>query len=280
MACEYSPAVLHLWGGNWKKEIAFFRERLVVRLWYEGQLSYLYPVGSGSLEDVLRAMILDAADQGGTFRMICVPGKFRESLEQVAPGWFSFEEDRDSFDYVYGVHKLSELTGKKLHGKRNHINRFEEKQPNWRFEPLDFTNLSECLELDEAWVSSRINCADERQKKQMAHESNALREAVRHYAALGLDGGILRVDDRTVAFAMGCRVGENCFDVHFEKALEEIQGAYAVINRETARYICSRYPDIKWINREDDMGIEGLRQAKMSYVPDILLTKYTAKLIT
>ena len=84
-------------------------------------------------------------------------------------------------------------------------------------------------------------------------------------------------DARAVAFSMGSFTAPGCFDVHFEKAYADVEGAYPVINRELARYIRRLYPDTQWFNREDDMGLEGLRKAKLSYYPDILLEKFTAR---
>ena len=105
-------------------------------------------------------------------------------------------------------------------------------------------------------------------------ETLALRDAVDHFEALKLDGGLIRTGGQVVAFTIGDRLGADGFDVHFEKAYAQIQGAYAVINREFARYIRDRYPDVRWFNREEDMGLEGLRKAKLSYYPDAMVEKH------
>ena len=97
-----------------------------------------------------------------------------------------------------------------------------------------------------------------------------------HYHQLGLEGGLIRVYGEVVAFTMGDRLTEDTFDVHFEKAYGELQGAYAMINREFARWVRARHPEIKYLNREDDMGVEGLRKAKQSYYPDLLVEKFAA----
>ena len=97
-----------------------------------------------------------------------------------------------------------------------------------------------------------------------------------HYAALGLEGGLLRAEGRVIAFTMGDKLCSDTYDVHFEKAYGEIQGAYAVINREFARWVRAHHPEIRYLNREDDMGVEGLRRAKESYYPDQMVEKYAA----
>ena len=97
-----------------------------------------------------------------------------------------------------------------------------------------------------------------------------------HYHELGLEGGLIRVYGEVVAFTMGDMLCADTFDVHFEKAYGELQGAYAMINREFARQVRARHPEIKYLNREDDMGVEGLRKAKQSYYPDLMVEKHTA----
>ena len=97
-----------------------------------------------------------------------------------------------------------------------------------------------------------------------------------HFEALGLEGGLIRINGSVAAFTIGDRLNGDTYDVHFEKAYAGIQGAYAMINREFARWVREHHPDIKYLNREEDMGVEGLRKAKESYYPDLLLEKYTA----
>ena len=100
-----------------------------------------------------------------------------------------------------------------------------------------------------------------------------------HYEQMGLDGLLLRAGGKVVAFTMGEQMGaEDTYDVHFEKAFAEVPGAYPMINREFARWVQEHYPEVRYLNREDDMGVEGLRQAKKSYYPDLLLEKYSAVL--
>ena len=97
-----------------------------------------------------------------------------------------------------------------------------------------------------------------------------------HYHALGLEGGLIRVYGEVVAFTMGDRLNSDTYDVHFEKAYGELQGAYAMINREFARWVRAKHPNVRYLNREDDMGVEGLRKAKESYYPDYLEVNFSA----
>ena len=275
-ACEYNFTTIYLWGGPFHKRIARCGDRLVMRLFQGSEVCYLYPVGSGPLLPVLDEMSADARRHGAPLRMICVPQTLRDRLEQAAPGRFTFEADRKAFDYIYSVDKLADLAGKKLHGKRNHIHRFDENYPDWMFEPLTDSNIPECLAMDAAWFARRDQEVDADARSELGYENDAVRDALEHFDALGLEGGLIRADGQVVAFALGDRLGADCYDVHFEKAFGDIQGAYTVINREFARYIRANHPEVRWINREDDVDQEGLRKAKLSYYPDILLEKFTA----
>ena len=111
----------------------------------------------------------------------------------------------------------------------------------------------------------------------LGHERDAVNTALSHMEELGISGGLIRAGGQVVAFSLGSLTTADCYNVHFEKAYGEIQGAYAVINREMARWVRSTFPQVAYLNREDDMGLEGLRKAKLSYYPDILLKKYSAR---
>lgn len=277
-ACEYHFSTIYLWGEPFQKKIARCADRLVMRLFEGADVCYLYPAGGGALTPVLEEMEADAKANGAPLRMICVPREFRERLEEALPGRFRFEEDRKAWDYIYAVDKLADLKGKKLHAKRNHINRFNDNWPDWMFEPLTPANIPECLAMDEEWFARRQDELEQEEKRQLGYENDAVRNALEQFDALGLEGGLIRAEGKVLAFAIGDRLSEDCYDVHFEKAFDDIQGAYSTINREFARYVRGRHPEIKWINREDDVGLEGLRKAKLSYYPDTLIEKFVAVL--
>ena len=127
--------------------------------------------------------------------------------------------------------------------------------------------------MNDEWIAARPVTEEH-------HETDGDREpierAFRHFDELGLMGGLLRLDGRVVAFSFGERTNEQVFVTHIEKAFADIPGAYPMINREMARRFCT---DVPYINREDDVGVEGLRKAKLSYYPAILLENYTAEYI-
>lgn len=275
MGCEYDFVTNYLWGHVFCRRIARCGDRLVMRVMEGSEVCYVYPAGSGPLEPVLAEMEADAKANGAPLRIICVPETFKNKLEEAFPGRFRVEADRDSFDYIYSIDKLADLKGKKMHAKRNHINRFNENYPDWMFEPMNESNREECRAMAEEWLSRRWGKTTELEKQRLTEERTAIFKALDQMNELGLDCGAIRAGGRVVAFAIGSRLSTDGYDIHFEKAFDDIQGAYSAINREMARYVRTRYPGVKWINREDDVGVEGLRKAKLSYYPDLLLEKFT-----
>ena len=277
MGCEYNFDNIYLWSRAYPQKLSRLGDRLLVRI--QGSLGtcYLYPAGSGPLAPALDALSQDAAAHGALLTLVCVTAAQRQALEGQFPGRFSFQEDRDGWDYLYDVNRLADLPGKKLHAKRNHIHRFDEQFPDWMFEPITPANIPECLDLERAWSARREESEPEAGEESLSEETIAVIEALYHMEPLGLEGGLIRAGGTPVAFSLGSLTTPECFDVHFEKADGDIQGAYAVINREMARMVRQRHPQVRWLNREDDLGLEGLRKAKLSYYPDILLEKFTAR---
>lgn len=274
--CEYNFANIYLWSRAYPQQIARLGGRLLVRIQGSLGLCYLYPAGSGPLAPAVDALAADAADNGVPLTLVCVTEEQRAALEAACPGRFAFEEDRDGFDYLYDVNRLADLPGKKLHAKRNHIRRFDEQFPDWLLEDITPANVPECVALERQWAAIRQEEAGE-DTETVSEETIALIEALYHMDKLGLEGALIRADGSPVAFSLGGFITPEVFDVNFEKSFGDIQGAYPAINRELARLIRFRHPQVKWFNREDDMGLEGLRKAKLSYYPDLLLTKYTAR---
>lgn len=271
---ECSFVNLYLWGRGYG-EIATVGDYLVQFIKYNGVKYYAYPAGEGDLKFVIDALVEDAKSYGHPMRLLGVTCDRKEELEAVCPGKFLFEENRASFDYLYDINRLADLGGKKLQSKRNHCNRFEQNHPDWSVEPITADNLPLCRAMAEEWFA-QYDGEETSEEHDFRIEKIALGRAFDDYAALGMDGLLLRTGGEIVAFTMGNLIQEDTFDVNFEKAFAGVQGAYPVINREFARYVRERYPSVVYLNREDDMGLPGLRRAKESYHPDILLCKGTA----
>ncbi|MGN8897142.1 DUF2156 domain-containing protein [Flavonifractor sp. HCP28S3_F3] len=276
--CDYNFTNMFVWRKAYGLEIGRIGDFVVTHLCGRMGCSYMYPAGSGDIAGAIRALAEDAARRGQPLRLVCLTRRQMAELEEFFPGQFDYISDRDGYDYLYEIDRLADLGGKKLHAKRNHINRFIDNNPTWVYEEITPESLPECLEMDKQWYLRSLSREGEAEERDLGDEGIALRTAMEYYDQLGLEGGLIRVYGEVVAFTMGDFLTRDTFDVHFEKAYSELQGAYAMINREFARWVRAKHPEIKYLNREDDMGVEGLRKAKESYYPDLMVEKYAAVL--
>ena len=267
---EYNFTSNFIWRNIYHLEKAEYQGFLVVRSVAGGKASYIFPSGEGDVGPVIEALLKESEQRGEQLVFNTVLAADQEMLERLYPGKFCFEAQRDSFDYVYSAESLRTLTGKKLSAKRNHINRFIENNPDWTYETITPANFDEVKAMSKEWC--RIaGCVED---ESLFEESCAVEQAFKHYEELGLRGGLVRAGGRVVAFAIGEPLNEETYVVHIEKAFYDIQGAYQIINREFARANTEGY---LYVNREDDTGDEGLRKAKLSYVPAFLVEKSVAQ---
>ncbi|MBP2654032.1 MAG: hypothetical protein H6Q73_1601 [Firmicutes bacterium] len=269
--CEYTFTNMFVWSNKCNVRVAKVNDYLVVKLNSAAGISYMYPAGNGESKPVLLEMKKDAEENKHDFLLIGVDQESVGELESLFPNSFEYSEEQFSFDYLYYIDKLADLPGKKLHAKRNHINRFIENNHSWSFEPITQDNIHECYTMDQEWY--KLN--QENQYRNPLDEGGAIKSALDNYAGLKLEGGMLRSNGRVIAFALGGKINEDTYDVHFEEAFKDINGSYAMINREFARYVREKYPEVIYINREDDLGLEGLRKAKQSYYPDLMIKKHS-----
>ena len=267
--CDLSFSNLCSWRFLYDTQFAVVDNFLVFKFWAGEQLAYMMPVGTGDLKAVLWELIEDARKENQHFCMLGVCSNMRADLEAILPGQFTFTEDRDYADYIYLRSDLSTLKGKKFQAKRNHINRFRNTYPDYEYTPITPDRIQECLDLEAEWC--KVNHCD--QQEGTGNERRALIYALHNFDALGLTGGILHVNSKIVAFTFGMPINHETFGVHVEKADTNIEGAYAMINYEFAHRIPEQYI---YINREEDLGLEGLRKAKLSYQPVTILEKYMA----
>lgn len=267
--CDLSFSNLCSWRFLYDTQFAVVDNFLVFKFWAGEQLAYMMPVGTGDLKAVLWELIEDARKENQHFCMLGVCSNMRADLEAILPEQFTFTEDRDYADYIYLRSDLSTLKGKKFQAKRNHINRFRNTYPDYEYTPITPDRIQECLDLEAEWC--KVNNCD--QQEGTGNERRALIYALHNFEVLGLTGGILHVNGKIVAFTFGMPINHETFGVHVEKADTSIEGAYAMINYEFANRIPEQYI---YINREEDLGIEGLRKAKLSYQPATILEKYMA----
>lgn len=268
--CEASFANMFLWGD---RQIAYMDGHILILSLYNNRYAYPYPIGEGDKKPLLDAILDDARARNISCRIFGVTPAGEDTLRSLYPGQFRFVRDEDSFDYVYAIDDLADLPGKKYHGKRNHLNRFRDLVPDCTAVPLSENNIGAARRMVDNWFAERPS-ADPSGDYQ--HEIRALGKAFRYYKELQMDALVLMRGDEVLALSMGSRLSPDTVDVHFEKARSDIQGAYTAINYEFARYIRSKYPEVRYLDREEDMGIEGLRRAKKSYYPHHMIEKCSA----
>ena len=268
--CEYSFVNLFLWG---RQKAAFLDGRLAILSQFDRRSVYPFPVGEGGLKAALDAIIQDAQDRGVPCNLSSLSKEDCETVESLYPGRFTFHADRDTSDYVYNINDLADLKGRKFQKKRNHLHRFEEAHPNAQYLPLDEKTRVAAFQMLGQWYRDRA-------KIDTGHdfhlEQLAIQRAFAFMKDLDMEGLVLVDEGKVLAFAMGSRLNGTTFDIHFEKALDE--SAYPAINQGFAAYLREKYPELKWLDREDDLGLEGLRKAKLSYNPAFLVEKYWARL--
>lgn len=269
-SCEYTFGNIFSYTAKMDIKVAEIYGCLVTRCIFDRQVMYCYPVGDGDRKAAVEALAEDGKQLGMGFRFFGLTRDFAEELDKNFPGKFEIRFDRDGSDYLYNSEDLISLKGKKYQPKRNHISFFE-KNYSWKYEKISEENIPECINMNEKWIEESLS----EYKEDLEYEFEIIKLAFANYKALDFVGGLIRVDGQVVAFTMGERMNDDTFCVHFEKAFSSFRGAYPIINREFCKRELSGY---KYIDREDDVGAENLRRAKLSYHPVIIREEYEAKL--
>ncbi|MBQ6847871.1 MAG: DUF2156 domain-containing protein [Clostridia bacterium] len=261
ISCENTFVNLYVWQKAYNNEIAIKGETLFIKYGEGDSENFRLPIG-GNLEAGLKEII----NHCGKYPIFWSP--INENFASL-PRWFTEKYDmsptRDGFDYIYLCEDLALLSGKKYHSKRNHISAFSKKY-SWHYEDISDKNIDKIRECAELWYSENADRLD----RYALCEKEGVEEVLSNMEALDVVGGAVFVENKAVAFTLGTPINEKVLDVFVEKALPEYATAYAVINNEFAK----RQEKYKYLNREDDMGLENLRRAKLSYRPAVILEKY------
>ena len=267
-SCERTFVNVFLWARFYNVTFAIIEDTLVFKSEDENSFAFAYPAGEPeNVKKALDTLYQYSQERGVPFRLYNVTPDHFEQIEAWYPGRFQIEYNEDLADYVYESEKLCTLAGKKLHGKRNHINKFKSLyEGRWSYETMSGDNVEECFQMALKWRNLN-GCDDDPEKNsEMCVTLNSLRL----FRELELTGGILRVDGQIVAFTIGEPVCSDTFVVHIEKAFPDVQGAYTMINQQFVEHECMDY---RYVNREEDTGDEGLRKAKRSYRPVFMVGK-------
>jgi len=262
MSCELNFCNIFNWGPVYNYRWAINDDLLIISL--DGS-ELLFPAGR-DIEPAELALISDIFRHNGhDGSFVDIPEKYvllhRDALAQ----YFEMDSCEDDYDYIYTVAQLVELSGSKLRKKRNLIGQFEREYSTWSIQELTLESAPECIPFIEYLY--RDSGMDDMQKD----DFSAVKRAVEFFGRNNIQGLALYVENRMAAFAMFSRQNHDTYTVHFEKNDRDIKGAAQVINHETAKFLQNT---CTYINREQDLGIEGLRHAKQSYDPVFMLKNY------
>ncbi len=249
---------------HWTQEDGF----LLIEVLRDNEWFILPPFGGK--DENLPGILAKIYKQFGTFEMRGIYKESMERLERVLPQRFQFIPDRDNSDYIYASDDLANLSGRKYHQKKNHANSFRKAYPDYQYVSMTGAMAKDCIDFARNWKESRVN---EEDPESLECEMFAIEEALNNFDFLGIKGGVILINGKIEAITFGEIINKETAIIHVEKANPEIRGLYAVINQEFCRH---EWSGLKYINREEDMGLEGLRKAKESYHPAFMLDKYTA----
>ena len=255
--CNYTFANLIGWQFWYKTEVCVLRDAVVLRYIYEGERAYTVCTADNLSEELVNALL---ADSGGKLTIYAL-----EDSQVSALSSFKVESEPmpDLFDYIYRRTDLALLQGGHLQAKRNHVNRFKAYNPDFEYRPVTPELFDECRRLTGVWQEEKDA------SETISAERQVMETIFSNWESLGMIGGSIWVNGHMVAFTYGVAVTNDTFDICVEKADRNIEGAFAIINQQFAEHLPEQYI---YLNREEDMGLPGLRMAKLSYHPEILLS--------
>lgn len=259
---------LFMWRNAYQIEWAVEEDFLYTRASWGDQKFVMQPFGPQQhLGKAVEKWLNYFCDLGVPFMMSGVEAAPAAMIEQSMPGKLLISSDRDNYDYVYRVQDLIDLKGRSYHSKKNHVNSFRKNYSNYQYLSLTDDLIGQCVDNIIEWCRKHGCYKD----PILLAEKNAIIEVLNNFEALQLTGGVIVIDGKVEAFCFGEQLNTDTAVIHVEKANPEIRGAYAAINQEFCRNNLSH---LEYVNREEDMGIPGLRKAKQSYHPVKMVEKY------
>lgn len=292
ISCELSVGNLLTWNKAEETEYCLDGDILYLRSRTNGILSYYFPLfksfksfkylpNEPNEQEIISAInnlytfhVYNCKDSDKIFSLSYLIQEQAEFFKKFFSGKFNLSLDRNRSEYIYEAEKFRTYSGKKLHGKKNHLNKFYALYGDtFKYESIDEANIGECMEMSCEW--SKINSYY--LNSSMIAELEVVSEQLNNFRELGLIGGCMRIGGKIKGFT----IGEAAFDgsdtvvIHVEKAMYDVEGIYPAL----ASHFLIANPQFKYVNREDDVGDEGLRKSKLSYYPLYLLDKYIASAV-
>lgn len=266
--CNFSLANLVGWQFWYRTEVCVLPDAVVLRFSLDGDRAYMICTRGVPSCELLAALCEDCSH---ALTLLGLEDEAALQLQQNACRKgvnISVESRRDQFDYIYRREDLAGLHGGKLQAKRNHVNHFRAEYPDFEYRPLDPSLFDECRRIATLWHDGKQH-DNPVYGDTIEVEKRAMETVFTHWDELGMLGGSIFLDGRMVAFTYGGAITTDTFDVCVEKADLRVEGAFSIINQQ----FCAHLPEhFTFVNREEDMGLPGLRKAKLSYHPIELLT--------
>lgn len=262
--CDFVFSNLFLWSRGETIEYQEMENVLCLRGYYNDRIYYFMPIPKEETEENIAAMKRRIESILEEKAPICyIPEYWWERLKEE----YILEEARDSFDYVYQVEDLAFLKGRRFAKKKNHISKFKRNYPDFSFEEITQENLEEVKKFQSQWCF----CRECEKEEVLRNENIGILSLLDHFETLELKGSVLKVNGEIVGFSLGEALDEEYVLIHVEKAIADYPGSYQILN---SLFLQQHFLEYRYVNREDDFGDEGLREAKESYHPVFLLKKY------
>ena len=265
--CNYTFANLVGWQFWYYTEVCVLDDAVVLRYTHEGERAYMVCSAKDISKELLEALLNDS--QGNLVLIGLEDDQITQLSTVNCQLSTKIEPVRNQYDYIYRRIDLANLHGSHLNAKRNHIHRFRTEHPDFEYRQLTPEMFDECRLLTEIWHEEKNENQNENENKAIDAEKQVMETIFSNWDELGMIGGSIFVDGKMVAFTYGAAVTNDTIDICVEKADRRIEGAFAIINQQFAEHLPEQFV---YLNREEDIGIPGLRQAKLSYHPEILLT--------
>ena len=259
--CNYTFANLVGWQFWFNTEVCVLEDVIVLRYKFKDKRAYMVCTATDLTLELIEALLEDSQ---GDLTIIGLEDSQVQALDDFRSEFtIEVEPVRDLYNYIYNRSTLASLRGRRLNAKRNHINHFRAEHPDFEYRPLSPELFDECRHLTEIWQ-------EEKEESETINAEKRVMETIfSHWDTLGMIGGSIFVDGCMVAFTYGTAITTDTFDICVEKADRHVEGAFTIINQQFAQHLPEQYI---YLNREEDMGLPGLRQSKLSYHPEILLT--------
>lgn len=263
---------LYIWHFSRDISYAILNDCLVIKTKFpnEPYPFIFYPLGLGDRIHTIRDVMEYFLENDMKFSIRSLESYQKDELELMMPNMFDISPNRDRFDYLYSVADLINLSGRKFHRKKNHLNRFLNLYPGFTYDRIDSSNARSVLDAYKVWFYDNPNINDG-----LRNEFIGIESALMNFNMLDMKGGMIKIDDKIAAFSLGEQINDNSVVIHIEKGNTFYEGIYQAINQQ---FLCNDWSDMEFVNREEDLGIEGLRHAKMTYSPIRFIEKFEATL--